>query len=266
VTAMFFLLANLGPAHAADLPIRDDPSPLEAERPKRSKTLLVILHTTEGGDESAQRLVRLRGLANYLVLRDGTVIRVIDPEREARHAGRSMWNGTEDLDEVSVGIEVVGYHNLPITPAQEGSVRELVAQLKATYALQDVAVLAHAAVAYGAPNQWHDRPHRGRKRCGMQFAGTELRARLGLASRPVQDPDVVAGRLVEADPELAAVLYGVPIARGQTAFHVVGDPYDDPETVYVFPGGASVRGDEVKSWSDIPAGTYVRVKHRDGPG
>lgn len=242
---------------SAGLVIRDDFSPLSAERPVRTETRFVILHTTEGGDDSAQREVRRRGLANYLVLRDGTVLRIVDKDREARHAGLSMWNGIETLDEVSVGIEVVGYHNRPITAAQEVAVRELVRQLQSLYDLEDDVVLSHAAVAYGAPNQWHPLPHRGRKRCGMLFAQPALRERLGLSSRPASDPDVLAGRLVEADPELAMALYGLVIGPGQTALAVVGEAYQDQSTVYVFPGGQRVRGNEVQDWANIPAGTFV---------
>ncbi|MEN0060596.1 MAG: N-acetylmuramoyl-L-alanine amidase [Myxococcota bacterium] len=206
-------LVFAGSAMAADLDIRDAYSPLNSSRPVRSKTRWLILHTTEGGDSSAQREVRRRGLANYLVLRNGQVLRIIARQREARHAGTSMWNGTKDLDRFSIGIEVVGYHNRGLTTAQEGALRQLIEQLQSIYRLGDDAVLPHSMVAYGHPNRWHKKAHRGRKRCAMQFARPDLRARIGLTSQPNHDPDVRAGRLIEADPELAKVLFGH--AKGQ---------------------------------------------------
>lgn len=255
--------ALFGTAQAGSLDIRNDYSPLNGERPVRKRTRLIILHTTEGGDDSAQREVKKRGLAHYLVLRTGRVLRIVNRKREARHAGLSMWNGTENIDEVSVAIEVAGYHDKPVTREQERALKELVRQLQAIYHLGDNDVLTHSMVAYGEPNQWHDDPHRGRKRCGMQFARPDLRARIGLTSRPAYDPDVRAGRLVEADAELAAALYGRVIARGDTAAEVAGRAYRSRSTVYVFPGGKRVRGHEVRDWRDIPAGTLVLL---DQPG
>ncbi len=256
-------LALASPASAA-LDIRDDYSALNAERPVRSETRYLVLHTTEGGDSSAIREVKRRGLANYLVLRDGSVRRVIEKHREARHAGRSMWNGAEDLDRVSVGIEVVGHHHRPITRAQEVALKELLRQLQSIYGLADDAVLAHAMVAYGEPNRWHEHPHRGRKRCGMLFATVSMREDLGLTRRPASDPDVRAGRLVEADPELAAILYGHYLARGKTPFAVAGPAYAKASTVYVFPKGARRRGDEIEDWTEVPAGTWVLLDQGAG--
>jgi N-acetylmuramoyl-L-alanine amidase len=136
-------------------------------------------------------------------------------------------------------------------------------------------VLSHSMVAYGNRNRWHRQPHRGRKRCGMLFAQPELRDRLGLASRPSRDPDVAAGRLINADPHLATVLYApageaqqVAAARfsgpdanvitaDRTAWFIARDEFDLPHTVYVFPNGSRQRGNEIRDWSRIPAGTRV---------
>jgi hypothetical protein len=70
-------------------------------------------------------------------------------------------------------------------------------------------------VAYGNPNRWQKRKHRGRKRCGMLLAKPENRAKLGLKSKPLYDPDVRAGRLVDADKELSKILYSKPKSVAQ---------------------------------------------------
>jgi hypothetical protein len=119
-----------------------------------------------------------------------------------------MWCGHEDCDNHSVGIEVVGHHDKPVTLAQLDAIRDLVAELKKDYRLGDNQVVCHSHVAYGAPNKWHRRKHRGRKRCGMLFAMPSVRERLGLRSKPAYDPDVRARRLVVGDKELERVLYG----------------------------------------------------------
>jgi len=178
------------------------------ERSIRKSTTLIILHTTEAPARSSLNKLSERGEAHYCVVENGTVYRIVDRDREAFHAGRSMWNGKSNVDEFSVGIEVVGYHDKQLTLAQLSALRELLVELKALYGIDDAHVLCHSHVAYGAPNKWHRRSHRGRKQCGMLFAMPSVRTKLGLTQRPSYDPDVRAKRLVQADEYLAKVLYG----------------------------------------------------------
>lgn len=183
-------------------------SPRNPERRVRSSTRLIVLHTTEAPARSALNKVSDRGECHYCVTEDGMVYRIVDRDREAFHAGRSMWNGAEDVDKFSVGIECVGYHNKSMPMAQIAAIRELVAQLKSIYRLPDHCVVCHSHVAYGAPNKWHKYKHRGRKRCGMLFAMPSVRRALNLKSRPASDPDTRARRLRVGDEYLRSVLYG----------------------------------------------------------
>ena len=183
-------------------------SPRNPERKVRSSTRLIVLHTTEAPARSSLNKVSDRGECHYCVTENGGVYRIVDRDREAFHAGRSMWQGAEDVDKYSVGIECVGYHNKVMPKVQIAAIRELVEQLKAHYKLPDHAVVAHSHVAYGAPNKWHRYKHRGRKRCGMLFAMPSVRCALGLKTRPAFDPDLRAKRLRCGDDYLHSVLYG----------------------------------------------------------
>ncbi len=268
------LLALATQVWATALTIRDRLSPWNERRPTRSQTRYIILHTTEGGTPGSLEKLRKFGEAHYLVAEDGLVYRIMDRRRVALHAGRSMWQGISNLDEHSIGIEVTGYHNRPITSAQIQSLRLLLADLQRVYRIADENVLPHSMVAYGAPNRWHRRSHRGRKRCGMQFADRALRQQLGLRRQPLFDPDVRAGRLVEADPYLAQVLYGSAqeqtaaraqfsetdanvIRRGRSAWDIARDQYRSAHTRYIFPDGTERRGNEIRDWTRMPAGTRV---------
>ena len=183
-------------------------SPRNPERKIRSSTELIVLHTTEAAEHGS--LVKLcdRGEAHFCVTEDGRVYRIVDRDREAFHAGRSMWNGREDVDKFSIGLECVGYHDKPMPMAQIESIKTLVKELQSMYRLSDDKVVCHSHVAYGAPNRWHRQKHRGRKRCGMLFAMPSVRAQLGLKKRPAYDADVRARRLVVGDDYLRKVLYG----------------------------------------------------------
>ncbi|MGN0853725.1 MAG: N-acetylmuramoyl-L-alanine amidase [Kiritimatiellia bacterium] len=207
--ALFVFLSSALGAEAAALVVKDDyRSPRNRERPLRKATTLIVLHTTEAHAKSSLNKLSERGEAHYCVTEKGIVYRIVDRDREAFHAGRSMWNGKEDCDEYAIGIEVVGYHDQSMPVVQLDALRELLDRLKKTYRLKDHQVVCHSHVAYGAPNAWHKKKHRGRKRCGMLFAMASVRRKLGLATRPAYDPDVKAKRLVQADGYLNSVLYG----------------------------------------------------------
>ena len=250
-------------------------SPRNRERDLRKSTSLIILHTTEAPSSSALHKLSDLGECNFCINEAGRVYRIIDHRREAYHAGRSMWNGRSNVDEFSVGIEVCGYHDKPLNPAQYTALAALVGELKYIYKIPDGNVLTHSQVAYGAPNKWQPRSHRGRKRCGMLFATPAVRAKLGLKTRVAYDPDVRARRLVDADPFLSQVLYGrstqekpmvasfrAPnsnvIGAGRGAWDIARDAYDDPTTLYVLPNGMRKRGNQLNA-KLVPVGTKVYV-------
>jgi hypothetical protein len=268
----------------ADLDFVNYYSPRNAERPRRASTQYIILHTTEAARLGSLRKVHEAGETHLFVDEAGRIYRIIEADRVALHCGRSMWNGRSNLDACSIGIEVVGYYNREITQAQYAALAGLLARLQKSYGVSDDRVLTHCMVAYGAPNRWHPRSHRGRKRCGMLFARQPVRRALGLGPAPGVDPDVAAGRLVAADPYLAQALYGggrwqapaMPrpggaggsvggggggagdiIRAGNSAWDIARDQYAAVGTTYVLPDGRRLRGSDVKNWGEIPVGTRV---------
>ena len=255
------------------------------KRVLRKRTKYIIVHTSEAGLNvtlkvvSKGKLVRGRrlsygGHAHYVIARDGRSFRILNKKYEADHAGLSMWNGETDISRVSIGIELAGYHYTEITNEQSRSVGILIDILQNLYSLGDNAVLTHSQVAYGNPNFWIKKKHRGRKRCAMNFD----RARAGLGPTWRFDPDVKAGRLV-ADPELASIFYGrrVRIASAvdanvitarNSAWMIAGEDYDSPTTLYQFPDGRVVPGDKIKTkvgWKRIPMNTVVLLNQMTHP-
>ncbi len=199
-------LLSLAP-EASALNVANRTSPRSGERARRSRTDFIILHTTEGAPKGALTKLRKNGEAHYLVNRDGSVFRIVAKDRVAFHAGRSMWNGTTELDRRSIGIEVVGYHNKTHRTAQVKALKELIRQLRDIYNVPADRVLTHGQVAFGRPNRYHRYKHRGRKRCAMSLGSLAMRKRLGLGEGPARDPDVDAGRLRVADRTLFAKMF-----------------------------------------------------------
>lgn len=204
--AAVFLLAVI-PAFSLEISTRYR-SPRNPERKVRKSTSLIVLHTTEAPAKSAINKVSSRGECHYVVTQEGTIYSIVDRDKEAFHAGRSMWKGKEDVDKFSVGIECVGYHNKPMGNVQLNAIARLVAYLKRIYSIKDADVVCHCHVAYGAPNKWFKKKQRGRKRCAMLFATPSVRRVLRLSARPPRDPDVRAKRLIVGDKYLERVLYG----------------------------------------------------------
>jgi len=285
-------------ALAASLDIENAYSPRNEERPRRTKTSYIVLHTTEGPGKGSLAKLRRDGEAHYMVDERGRVFRVIEKDRVAYHAGTSMWAGARDVDRLSIGIEVAGYHDRPLRPAQLEALRELIRQLQSIYDVPDEGVVTHSMIAYGRPNRYHRYPHRGRKRCGMVFARAEVREALGLKERAWFDPDVRAGRLKVADRKLHDVLFPekrrrtvVPPAvvasvttpdpsndrvqlvteRRRSAPEWLGDVHDDLTTIYLFPSGLVRTGRTLAATdtgrrllADLPAGTRVLLRHLFG--
>ncbi len=266
-------------------------SPRNKERAVRKSTQYIILHTTEAPALSSLRKLSRNGEAHYCVDRDGKVYRIVNRTRVAYHCGTSMWNGRRNIDNLSIGIEVVGYHDKALTLAQYNALRELILTLQKIYSIKDANVMPHAQVAYGTPNRWHRRSHRGRKRCGMGYATPSVRKLLGLKERWLSDPDVKAKRLTVGDTFLAQILYGknndqllpyklpradekasakppatlperireFTISKGMTAWDVARDAYNSPTTTYIFPNGKTITGDKITEWDSIVVGTKVRL-------
>ncbi len=276
------------------LNIRDFLSPLNSKRPKRPHTSYVVLHTTEGEEKGSLFKINRYGEAHFFVGRTGQVYRIVDRNRIATHAGRSMWDGHSIIDNYAIGIEIVGYHDQDIAPAQYSALRILLSQLKTAYSISDENVLTHSMVAYGRPNRFHPNNHRGRKRCGMIFAHPAVRARLGLHGKPGTDPDVGRGALVVGDPELYSFLFkkapkpeAAVIAEAEkreqaltpittpkestvisdewSAWRIARERYNMPDTTYVFPNGNKYKGNEIRDWGKIPKGTQVLISESDEP-
>jgi N-acetyl-anhydromuramyl-L-alanine amidase AmpD len=244
---------------------------------RRKNTKYIVVHTSELGLKTTLRVVsqgkRFRsgrrtngGHTHYVIARNGSTYRILDNKYVADHAGLSMWNGEEDLSNISIGIELVGYHYAPISEEQYKSVGILIDILQGAYNLDDRAVLTHSQVAYGKPNRWFRKNHRGRKRCAKNF----VRAKAELGPTWTYDPDVNAGRLM-ADAQLADVFYSQAkfdsqadeaniISKSNTAWVIAGEDFDSATTVYKFPNGRLYTGDQIEKkigWNRIPAETVV---------
>lgn len=137
--------------------IEDAPSPNHDAR--RHKVDMLVLHYT-GMQTGEAALARMRDpdakvSAHYLIWEDGRITRLVDESRRAWHAGLSLWQGEDDLNSRSVGIEIVnGGHDFrtggrlpPYPDVQIAAVIALSREIVATHAIAQSRITGHSDIA-----------------------------------------------------------------------------------------------------------------------
>jgi N-acetylmuramoyl-L-alanine amidase len=135
-------------------PIISAPSPNHDSRGDAEIDLLVLHYT--GMQTGAEALARLRDeeakvSAHYLVEEDGRIFSLVDEERRAWHAGISHWAGVDNVNDNSIGIEVVnpghewGYRAFP--QAQVDALLYLVEKICVGHKIPSSRVVGHSDVA-----------------------------------------------------------------------------------------------------------------------
>lgn len=93
--------------------------------------------------------------AHYVVGRDGKVVQMVKEEDVAWHAGRSAMFPNEkpprepNVNDFSIGVELVGTMDSGFTDRQLASFYELLAQLVAKYRIPPERVVGHCHIAPG---------------------------------------------------------------------------------------------------------------------
>jgi len=112
--------------------LTDTPSPNQGPRPADATVDMLVLHYT-GMADAAAALGRLTDpaaevSAHYLIDEEGTVHRLVDEARRAWHAGMASWRGHTDINDRSIGIELVNPgHEFGYRPFPEAQIMALIA-------------------------------------------------------------------------------------------------------------------------------------------
>ena len=135
--------------------IRDRPSPNFNDRPQGTAVDMVVLHYT-GMETAAGALGRMcdpaaQVSAHYMVEEDGTVFLLVPEEKRAWHAGVSYWRGATNINDRSIGIEIVnpghefGYRRFP--EPQMAALQELLSDIVARHEIAPARVVGHSDIA-----------------------------------------------------------------------------------------------------------------------
>jgi N-acetyl-anhydromuramyl-L-alanine amidase AmpD len=187
-------------------------SPNESARPGGAAALTrIIVHHTSGpliGPALNTALAAKppagepRRSAHYFIDTDGEIVKMVHEERASWHAGVAHWGGRDDLNDTTVGIEIV--HQRGTYPAaQYDALIGLLQRIRAAYpAIAATSIVGHSDIGTcplpGGPDGCNQPPRRlGRKSGdpGLDFEWERLEAQ-GL------------GIVVPAATTLAASAYG----------------------------------------------------------
>ena len=127
-------------------------SPNWDERPAGTVVSAIVLHATATatGQEAVNTFLdpASQRSSHFIVDRNGSVIEMVPPEKRAWHAGKSALGGVPDLNNFSVGIEMVDRNDgQPYSDAQYDAVAGLIRRLRARYDLPNARIVSHAVVA-----------------------------------------------------------------------------------------------------------------------
>mgnify|MGYP001616727317 CR=1 FL=1 len=141
-------------------------SPNFGPRPAGSAITLALIHSIslppgEYGGDGVERLFTnrldwdahpyyqgIRGMqvsSHFFIRRDGQAVQFVSCDDRAWHAGRSHWQGQDDCNDFSVGIELEGLEGGSFECAQYNTLVGLVRALAVHYPLRQIAGHEHVA-------------------------------------------------------------------------------------------------------------------------
>jgi AmpD protein len=150
--------------------VRHCPSPNFNERPQAEISLLVIHNISLPPGQFATGQVhalfqnrlqadahpyftavaKLRVSAHFLIERDGAISQFVSCLKRAWHAGVSSFDGRENCNDFSLGIELEGTDDQPFTESQYASLIVLIRTLQRAYpAITPARICGHSDIAPG---------------------------------------------------------------------------------------------------------------------
>ncbi|WP_140846937.1 N-acetylmuramoyl-L-alanine amidase [Paracoccus sp. FO-3] len=128
------------------------PSPNHGDRRGQQPSLVVIHYTGMADGPSARARLCDPGAevsAHWLVHEDGTTEALVPEDRRAWHAGAGAWQGREDVNSRSIGIELVNPGDRPFPEPQMAALEALLGAIMARWSIPPQGVIAHSDMAPG---------------------------------------------------------------------------------------------------------------------
>ena len=124
------------------------PSPNHGDRRGQRPELVVIHYTGMADGASARARLCDPGAevsAHWLIHEDGRSEALVPEDRRAWHAGAGSWQGRDDVNSRSIGIELVNPGDCPFPEPQMAALEALLGQIMARWDISPAAVDAFVA-------------------------------------------------------------------------------------------------------------------------
>ncbi|UUM21495.1 N-acetylmuramoyl-L-alanine amidase [Mycoavidus sp. SF9855] len=113
-------------------------------------THIILHHTVTNSAAKAVKIMADRNVSShYLIDRDGDLICLVPDNYRAWHAGVSKWQGVENVNFCSIGIELVNNGFEPFPNEQINRLLELLEDLKDRHAIPIENFISHADISPG---------------------------------------------------------------------------------------------------------------------
>ena len=124
---------------------------------RKAPISMLVLHYTgmESGQAALDRMCdpNAKVSAHYMVEEDGRIFQLVSEDDRAWHAGVASWQGLDDINSRSIGIEIVnGGHDFDLpdfSDVQNGAVTLLCADILLRYDITHTGVVGHSDIAPG---------------------------------------------------------------------------------------------------------------------
>lgn len=116
----------------------------------RKPNFVIIHHTAQKSAEQTLKtftLPKTQVSAHYVVGSDGKVYHILNDYLRAWHGGIARWGNENDINSVSIGIELDNDGLSPFTDSQINSLLTLLGTLKKTYNIPPANFIGHADIA-----------------------------------------------------------------------------------------------------------------------
>ena len=128
------------------------PSPNHGDRRGQVPSLIVIHYTGMADSPSARaRLCDAAAevSAHWLIDAEGTTEQLVCETRRAWHAGAGRWQGLDDVNSRSIGIELANPGDRPYPAPQMAALRRLLRDIMDRWSIGPAAVIGHSDLAPG---------------------------------------------------------------------------------------------------------------------
>ena len=131
-------------------------SPNFSKNPRKSnKIKVLIIHYTgmQSKIASVKRLLnpKYKVSCHYLIDRKGKITKMVDEDKIAWHAGKSKWKNFTNINESSIGIELVNkghkYGYEKFTKSQINCLIQISLKLKKKYKIENSNIIGHSDIA-----------------------------------------------------------------------------------------------------------------------